>query len=152
MNKLARLRAHLIAAPVGLEESDLLIYTEGGVITTYPSRDNENFRIGYEAHIIITGYAQPTDQLFFLLAQWMTNNETDHRADAIRFEADIIDHRSADIAISVSLTETVTVQRSDAGILLTHQDDPDLNPILLDALDWAMFGNEEPLVNWTQDG
>ena len=152
MNKLARLRAHLVAAPVGLEESDLLIYTEGGVITTYPSRENENFRIGYEAHIIITGCAQPTDQLFFLLARWMTANETDHQADAIRFEADIIDHRSADIAITVSLTETVTVEHTEAGILLTHQDDPDLNPILLPADEWEMFGNEEHLVDWTQRG
>ncbi len=152
MNKLTRLRAHLIAAPLGLDESDLLIYTEDGVVTTYPSRENENFRLGYQVHIIVTDYTLPMDQLFFFLAQWMASNETGHRPDAIRFEADIIDHRSADISISVDLTETVTVERTADGILLTHEDDPDMNPILLPAPEWEMFGNEEPLVDWIHQG
>lgn len=150
MNKLAQLRAALLSAPLGLVEDQITCFTEEGRLLSHASELNQDFRLDYPATVLITGYSGPIDALFYFISQWYKRYQPNHGGGDCRFSADILDHVRADLSITVPLTETVLATSVAAGILLSHPDDPDLNPLSLSADEWSIWARDELLQTWIQ--
>lgn len=154
MNKLALLRQHLIDSPLKLMESNLEIYATSGGVRSPNGEHNKDFELQYTAHILIRNYPADPDALVYLVLRWLEQYQPDHTENPIQFEADILDRRSADIYLAIPFTETITVTAVEGGVELTHQDDPNVATVYLDAADWQLYtlndGEEELVAEWLQ--
>ncbi|MES9901128.1 MAG: phage tail protein [Sedimenticola sp.] len=153
MNKLTTLRTHLLASPLNLTADKLLTFADKGAVHSRPG-DNNDFEWRYNAHIIVTDFAQPAEQLAFVLVQWINQHEKHRGEKAFDFDADLLDHDATDIAVTIALTETVRVSESNEGITLTHCDDPHLTETLLPAETWSLYINDDPdpIAQWVEGG
>lgn len=109
MKKLAALRAHLLAAVPGLARNPdrVLTFVESGRVEFHrgPSLSH-----GYTipAQIVLTDYSGEIDAVILPLLHWLSIHEPDlDPAEAVRFDAEILDNNSWDLALTVTLTERV---------------------------------------------
>ena len=154
MNKLISLRDHLLGIPgeINIEPDDLLTFADSGQILSNASGTNKHFVFKYKANIIVTNFIGQVDQLSFWVLQWMKVNQPEHPEEAIQFEADILNDKSADLSLTIDLNETVKVETTEEGIVLHHVDEPSIEPELLDAQEWTLSANGEELANWVEGG
>ncbi|MBI2306094.1 MAG: phage tail protein [Rhodocyclales bacterium] len=79
------------------------------------------FEYRYTLQIVVTDYADPPDTLTVPLLVWISTHQpdlidnTDRRDRAIGIDAEIIDHKSADIGITLELSERVLVKPVEGG-------------------------------------
>jgi hypothetical protein len=127
MRKLRALREYLLEAPLGLSADKLLTFAEAGTVTSHRGHQaqNQNFLVGYTAHIIVTDYTGDEEQLLYLVTSWLHREQPGAKDDALSFHLDVIDHQRVDISLKVTLVETVTVTQDPAGTWLTPARDPD---------------------------
>ncbi|WP_241086856.1 phage tail protein [Candidatus Vondammii sp. HM_W22] len=85
MKKLESLREHLLSSPIGLQEDDLLTFSEQGKVISFQGENNQHFELRYSANIIITDYSGDADQVAYLLLQWLKQNQPYYKEDAIEF-------------------------------------------------------------------
>lgn len=115
MNKLLALRNSLLAAVPALKQNPekLLTFVDGGEIHAAQGAVSHSNK--YTAQIIITDWCESLEELTVPLLCWLQRNETDHNPSTprIRYEADIINNSSADISLTVELSDSVKV--SDDG-------------------------------------
>lgn len=133
MKKPASLRAALVSAyPEFARNPDKLkLYiTDGGIAARY-SPDYLGYKYAYTLTILVMDYTGALDQLFFPLVFWVRANQPDillnhDKADKLlKIEVDIIDEGTADIAVEVSLTESVDVSpQNDGSYRMSHRDEP----------------------------
>lgn len=154
MNKLALLRQHLIDSPLQLKESNLDIYATKGGVRSANGEHNQDFELQYTANILLRNYPADPDALVYLILRWLEQYQPNHDENPIQFEADILDRRSADIYLAIPLTETITATAVDGGVELTHQDDPNVATVYIDATSWQLYlrnnGDEELVAEWLQ--
>jgi len=141
MNKAQKLLDHILSSPLKIQRDDVMLMISGGKAMSYVSSANSNFRMQYQADLIITDYAGNADALLFIVLQWLAVNQPDHKEDAFSFQADIINHHSVDIVIKINLDELVVVTVTPAGISLTHPQDPSLEPCWLNGPAWILYIN-----------
>lgn len=157
MNKLESMRAHLLAIPgeLKIDPDDLMTFADQGTVYSASSGTNRHFEMRYKANIIIHNYSGSADRLMFWLLQWMTEHQPDHVPEALEFQADLLNHHSADISITVALTETVRVEQAADGIRL-HHCDPTIPPDDLPANPWTLYvrhrSDETPITTWVDGG
>ena len=144
MKKPADLRAHLTAAvPVLAKHPDKLhVFIEKGAIATKPGA-SMSFEYRYTLQLVVTDYSEPADTLIVPLLAWLSINQPDliadpdKRAKTIGFEAELIDHDQADIALTLELSERVIVTEVEGGYSCAHLDEPPL-PDLGGPTVWAI--------------
>lgn len=125
MNKLQSARDFLLASPLDIRADKLLTFAEEGAVTRYRADGPASFSISYTAHLIVTDYTgQPADLLFVML-DWMDRHAPNTSPDALKFHADIIDHKRADVSLKIDLVDVIRATTTDAGTTLSGQDDPD---------------------------
>lgn len=154
MHKLAALRQHLIDSPLKIKESHLDVYATTGGVRSAKGDHNQDFELHYSAHILLRNYPADPDALLYLVLRWLDEHQPGHSDQPIEWEADILDKRSADIYLSVPLSESIHVVPVTGGIQLQHQDDPSIDPVYLNATEWSLYlrqGDEEQhLADWVQ--
>lgn len=120
MIKPASLRAAIEAALPELKRNPdrlLVFIDEGGIRCTAAA--SLSFEYSYTLQVVVTDYARHADTIMVPVLAWVAHNQPEllanpDRRDGIRFEADLINHKSMDLAVSIQLTERVVVT--------THQD------------------------------
>ncbi len=127
MEKLRALREHLLSSTLGIEPDRLLVFVDEGRIRSMCGKDNRHFMLDYAANVVLTGSSVTASQAAFLVLEWLRDNQPDFSEHPIAFEADILDHDSADLALKVPLSETIRVTESADGFDLSLCPEPNLD-------------------------
>ena len=122
MKKPQLLRDHLANAcpDLATNPEKLTIFIERGNIV-HTGTPALSFYYHYTLNIVVTDWADSTDVLMLPVVAWLKRHQPDlfdnpeRRAKGFRFEAEIIDHQTVDVAIELDLTETVAVQGGTVG-------------------------------------
>lgn len=148
MKKPADLRKHLEASVPGLRKhpENLHVFVERGTIVSRIG-GGHSFEYRYSLNLVITDFVDHADTLIIPLLAWLAVNQPDvlqnpeKQEQAIRLEAEIIDHGTVDLSITLDLTERVIVTANPAGgYTAEHPDEPAL-PDLGGQVGWELFGN-----------
>lgn len=142
MNKLNSLRKHLLSlAHLKLQADNLHTFVEDqGKVISYQNqatntgfgsdlaegkpKTNQNFKLEYQASIIVTEYAHDFNVLAFEVIQWLDKSEHNRGAEAFNYKADLLSSTAYDVELTLALTELITVTEKDGGILIDgHQCD-----------------------------
>ncbi|MBF0375765.1 MAG: phage tail protein [Alphaproteobacteria bacterium] len=115
MLKLRSARDHLLSSPLGLKAEKLLTFAERGQVTAHRGDRGQAFEITYTAHLIVTDYTGAPEDLLFVALQWLQAHCPGAEADAIKFHVDLISHKSADVSLSLDLTEIIAAHTDEAG-------------------------------------
>lgn len=145
MKKPTDLRAHLTqwVPDLAANPDKLHVFIERGAIATKLGT-GLGYQYAYTVQIIITDFAEPADVLMVPLLVWLHTNQPDLLQDPVRhdkaiaFEAEIIDHNTIDIALTLELTERVIVSAVLGGYECTHLGEPQL-PDLTGANPWQVY-------------
>lgn len=150
MHKLASLREHLIKGPLKIKAAQLDIYATKGGVRSARGEHNQDFELVYTAHVLLRDYTGDPDALVYLVLGWLDQNQPGHTDQPMQWEADILNHKSADVYLAVPLTETISVNPVEGGIELRHETDPALDPVLLPAAEWSLYlrGEPDPIATW----
>lgn len=126
----------------------LLVFVEKGAVATKLGR-GLGFEYHYTLQLVFADYADPADTITVPLLVWISTHQPDLIADttkrdqAIRIEAEIIDHKSADIAITLDLSERVLVHpKAGGGYDCEHLPEPE-PPDLGGPINWRLYVNGE---------
>lgn len=119
MNKPDSLRKAIESAIPALKRDAerFLIFIDRGNIRSQMTADH-SFEIRYTLNVIITDFATDSRILFIAILNWLRINQPDAligNRQAMQFDADILDNKSADFAIELQLTENVNVVQNDDG-------------------------------------
>lgn len=146
MNKPASLREALTLAIPELKtnpERMLMFIDRGQIVST--QAPNFCFEYYYTLNVVITDYSAHADTVFIPLLVWVREHQPDlltGRADSgMSFEAELINHSSTDISITLNLTEAVIVTQQSGKLVATHAAEPAL-PDLSGPTGWQMFAND----------
>lgn len=153
MKKPADLRNHLEARVPCLKKhpENLHVFVEKGNIVSRIG-GGLSFEYRYVLNLIFTDFTDHVDTLTIPLLIWIAVNQPDilqnpeKQEQAIRMEAEILDHNTVDLSISLDLTERViVVENPDGSYTATHPDEPPL-PDLGGPIGWTLFGNGAPVI------
>ncbi|SMC24209.1 P2 phage tail completion protein R (GpR) [Andreprevotia lacus DSM 23236] len=120
----------LLAIPTLARDPDqLLVFIDKGrvISTGTPSR---SYEYQYTLNLILQNYQGSPDVLMLAIVDWLAINQpelldnSERRADAIQFEADIIDEERADLSIELPLTERVICRQVDGVWQTETVDEP----------------------------
>lgn len=109
MKKLHRLRAHLLNAVPTLtnDPERLLTFVEEGSIE-FSRGPNLTHEYQFTVQLVLTDFSADLDTIIVPLLQWLAEYQPDaDPTEAISFEAEILSHKSVDVALRVKLTERV---------------------------------------------
>lgn len=149
MNKAQTLREHLLASPLKLRGTDVLLSVTDCKVLSSVGHDNRHFEMSYTADLILLNFSGAADVLAFVLLSWLETAQPYRQDEAFTLEADVLDHKKADIHIKIPLTETVKVEFAPDGVRLWHTDEPGIEQ-RLSAADWKLFVNDELWAEWQQ--
>jgi hypothetical protein len=129
VKKLTDLRTWLLSSVRELQkhpEKLQLFVDRGNLHARLTNYDNNlSYEYQFDLNLIVTDYSVDPDNLMVPLLAWVKANQTDLAADAIQFEADIIDHKRIDLSITLPLTERVIVTQGEDGNYTTeHLSEP----------------------------
>lgn len=136
MYKPDSLRAALINSVPQLKHDPerLLIFIDEGTVRCTAAA-SLSFEYGYTLQVILTDFPGSPDAVMLPLLGWLREHQSEllanleKSAEAIKFEAEIIDKNKVDLAITLPLTERVVVQRLDNGTYsVTHVSEPQYEP------------------------
>lgn len=148
MNKPQDLRNHLQASVPWLRKNpeNLHIFVEKGNIVSRLG-GGMSFEYRYELNLLVTDYTDHSDTLIIPLLAWISVNQTqllqnpDQQENGIKFEAEIIDHETADINITIALTESVVVTKTGNSYTAEHIAEPALTD-LTGPTGWELYLND----------
>jgi len=158
MKLLEDLRRHILSLPgeIKIDPDDLLTFADDGRIISAAEGTNPHFELAYKANLIIQNLSASPDQLFYWLLLWLAQNLPNHKEDAIKWQADLLNQTSTDLSISIELTEIIKVETTAEGIKLKHCGLPKLEPELLTAKNWSLYllpeSTTTPIAQWVQGG
>ncbi|MBI5917788.1 MAG: phage tail protein [Nitrosomonadales bacterium] len=151
MKKPADLRKHLEASVPCLRKhpENLHVFVERGNVVSVIG--GLSFEYRYSVNLVITDFTDHADTLIIPLLSWIAVNQPDNlqhpdkQEQAIRIEAEIIDHDTVDLSITLDLTERVIVTANpDGSYTATHPEEPAL-PDLGGPVGWELLINGTPL-------
>jgi hypothetical protein len=136
VKKPADLRAHLMARVPSLaaDPDKLLMYVERGAVASRLG-GGMSFEYRYDLVLLVTDYADHADSIIVPLLAWISINQPDlmqhpeRIEQAIRFEAELIDHDKVDLQLTIALTESVVVVVTGGGHTATHIAPPALDDL-----------------------
>jgi len=145
MRKAAELRAHLEASVTCLkaDPDKLEVFIESGVIASRLG-GGMSFEYRYDLVLLVTDYSDHADTLMIPILAWISVNQSDLMQhpdkieQAIKFQAELIDHDKADIEITIPLTEAVVVTEQDGRYVATHIAPPALED-LTGPTGWTLY-------------
>lgn len=148
------LRATLVAAVPHLKRNPDALHVfldEGRVIST--AAPSLSFEYQYVLNVIVTDYRDHADTIVVPILGWLRRHQPelllnpDRGRDGFRFEADLLNHTTLDLAIKLTLSERVGVSESAGKLTVTHFSEPPLDPFE-DVEHWALFIKGELVSEW----
>lgn len=126
MNKLIKIKEAILAMPLKIDPSDLLVKaTAGKLIATKPSGNthniNKNFYIDYTVEILITDFSANAHLLFSFLLDWVFENIQTYENGDITYEADILDNSSSDLLIKIAGVREVVKEIENSLVVLEDE-------------------------------
>ena len=148
MNKPGQVRELLTQAVPELRRNpeSLHLFIENGNVNATGAGLNLSFEYQFDLLILITDYAGHADSLIVPLLAWCRDNQpellmNDDRRDGFKFRAEQLTSNTADVEITLKLTERVKVYPGEAGgVNIEHLPEP---PLLgaPDGITWELFIN-----------
>ncbi|NSX15622.1 phage tail protein [Cupriavidus taiwanensis] len=131
MMKPNSLREALTAAVPDLARhpEKLHVFVDEGRLVATGAR-SLSFEYRYTLTLIVTDFAAGSDEIMVPVLAWLRVNQPElffspaQREDGVKFEADILNHTTVDLALKLPLTERVTVRVNGAGYLVEHHPEP----------------------------
>jgi hypothetical protein len=123
------LKTLLLASVPGLKDKpeNLSMFIDKGRIAARLT-GSLSFEYLYTVNVVVQDYAGDVDELFVPLLAWVAEQQPDllerDQQEPFSFESEILDGDLADISIDLELTERVKVARTDAGLVVTHLEEP----------------------------
>lgn len=116
MRKPNELRTWLLASvrDLACNPEKLQIYIDEGNLNTH-LQTSLHFEYAYTLNLIVTDFADDPDCLLVPLLAWLKAAQPEMAEDAIKFEADVLDHGKVDLSITLPLTERVLVNQNNQG-------------------------------------
>ena len=152
MKKPADLRAWLEAGVPHLKRNpeNLHVYIENGTVVSRIG-GGLSFEYRYTLSLVVTDFSDHADTLMIPLLAWIAGSQPDilqnpeKQEQAIRMEAEILDHDKVDLDIKIDLTERVIVGKNlDGSYTATHPNEPAL-PDLSGPTGWTLYINGAPI-------
>lgn len=150
MNKPQSLRNALEAALPEIKRNPdkmLVFIDKGKIIST--QAPSFCFEYQYTLNIIITDYTKHSDTIFIPILVWVRENQpsllTGHADAGFDFEAEIINHESSDISITLQLTEAVIVTQKNGTLIAHHAEEPKLMDTY-GPVGWQLFANGQEVL------
>ncbi len=146
MNKPAALRELLSQQVPHLRQNPdcLHIFIENGNIVATGAGQNLSFEYQFNCVLIVTDYADHADTVIVPILGWLYGNQPellfnpDKREKGFKFKVDLLSHSTADIEITLELTERVKVVLNDNGQLeVTHLPEPIFDDET--SIDWTLY-------------
>lgn len=122
MKKLEDLRKHVIANVPRLKPNPdkLLTFIEDGSIEFWPG-PNLSHMYSLPIRLIVLDYAGSVDDIIIPILSWLKIREPGFDpSNTISFEAELLNHNSYDISVTVNITERVIVQATPTGLAIEH--------------------------------
>jgi len=145
VNKPNQIRDLLInALPfLGRNPDRLQVYIDQGNLAATTVKENLSFEYQYKCIVLVTDYADHSDTIMVPLLAWLYRNQhellanPDKRKTGIQFRAELLNNNTADIEITLELTERVKVTQTDEGMKVEHLPEPEINPYA--EFEWELF-------------
>ena len=148
MNKPSEIRTLLTKAVPHLKRDpdSLHIFVENGNINATGAGLNLSFEYQFDLLILVTDFAGHADSLVVPLLAWCRDNQPEilmnpDRRDGFKFKAEQLNNNTADVEITLKLTERVKVYPGENGVVnIEHLPEP---PLLgaPDGITWQLFMN-----------
>ncbi|MCL1074826.1 phage tail protein [Shewanella dokdonensis] len=151
MNKPQQLRELLSQAVPHLRHHPeaLHIFVENGNIIATAAKGNLSYEYQFNCIIVVTDYRAHADTLIVPILGWLATEQPellsnpDKRANGFKFRAELINHTTCDIEITLALTERVKVSTQDGQLTAEHLPEPQFD----EAGDYTLYVNQE-LTPW----
>lgn len=121
MKKPQSLRAALTRALPALatDPDRLTVFVDQGTVRGV-STASASFAYQYQLNVLLMDFADDPDQVMIALLEWARRHEPDLLApgndqDSISFEVDMLSNDTYDLAIKLSLTESIVVSTGEDG-------------------------------------
>lgn len=130
MRKIDTLKTAIFAALPELNKDPdrLRIWIERGTAKSTQTNDR-GFAFAFQLNVVVVEMASDITVLFLAVFQWMRVNQPElmmPNADAIGFDADILDNGTADVLLTLQLDQAVSaVPRGDGGFDMQYRGEPD---------------------------
>ena len=128
MKKPEGLRRLLLATALKDQPEKLQLFIDRGSLTCRRGR-NLAFAYGYTLNVVVEGYTGEVDALMVPVLAWVAEQQPDlldkppYRP--FEFESELLDANSADVSITIELTENVLVDRTGrSDWSARHLDEP----------------------------
>ncbi|MCP8687758.1 phage tail protein [Marinobacterium sedimentorum] len=128
MKKPLQLRDFLLASVKELQANPekLQIFIDSGNLHQRLQTDKLHFEYEYNLNLIVTDFSVHTDLVLVPLLAWLKAAQPEIAPDAIKFEADVIDHSRIDLSLTIPLSERVIVTQGEDG---NYQTDHPAEPV-----------------------
>lgn len=154
MNKPSELRDLLTrCVPHLANRPDTLhMFVENGAIVS-TGAPSLSFEYRFELIILVTDYSDHSDTLVVPILGWLRTNQPELlmnptlRDSGFTFRAEALNHDTADIEITLKLTERVAVAQSADHCTVTHLPEPALTEFA-DVVHWDLYENGELVRSW----
>lgn len=132
-----------------------LLVKSGSVINTGTRALSWEYR--YTLSCIVLDWAGHADALVAPILAWAKHNQpelfdnTEKRANALRFNVDFLSEKTVDIAFEIDLTEAVLArprQGTPGALNLIHKPEPPSPLAILQAEHWEFFIRDEKVAEW----
>ncbi|QDQ29132.1 phage tail protein [Chitinimonas arctica] len=154
MRKPQLLRDHLarFVPSLAADPDKLLVFVEGGRIRATGAR-SLSFEYQYRLRLVLLDFNGNADMVIVPILAWLKDNQPDHllnydkQADGFQFEAELLNHDSSDLAITLALTERVLASEQPGGLAVQPVGEPPLNPHG-DVMHWELFIKGAKVGEW----
>jgi len=145
LNKIASLRQALIETNTyfATAPETLHVYAEEGTVHAN-LKPGLHFAYAYTIRVLVTDFPGHPDSLFVPLIGWVKRHQPDllqnpAQENSIRFEIELQSATTADIAISLPVSESVVVKNLDGVLQGYHKPDPVVEEF--DEFTWNLYIN-----------
>ena len=132
MKKPAELRQYLLNSVQDLQinPDKLQVFIDKGQLNAnLPT--NLHFQYEFLINILVTDFSGTPDEVFVPVLAWLRRHQIDAPANAVKFEAEILNNNSVDLSITLPLDERVLVtQDNDGNFTTEHLGEPEVEYLL----------------------
>ena len=108
----------------------MTVFVDAGKVISRITQSN-SFGYQYKLNLIFEDFSDDTNLLFFTVAKWLREHQSDlfanpaTRETALVFDVDHLTNETCDVSISINLTEDMDVAiAEDGAVTFTARDEP----------------------------
>lgn len=157
MNKPGELREIISSAVPHLKKNPdaLHIFIDKGKLYATGASQNLSFEYQFDCVVLVTDYRGHSDDIMVPILAWVARhqpellNNREKREDGITFRAELINKNTADIEVTIKMTERVKVSNDGSGNVVEHLPEPPFDPY--DGFEWELYIKGVKVENTSED-